>query len=429
MKKLSLSLMVLVCAQSAQAVSLSDYEYYDYEVRFTNPVCKKYSYESPVKSVGGGLLYAKPKNAYCKKSDGPASANRPDSVQTKLVEWIRSNSTKEIFMTYLSFSNSAIRDELCSAIQSRGLKVTMVLDAKTDLSAANKVLGCKPPTALSENKPVLELRGQENGLGYAHNKLILINPKSTGRIRLVFSSGNMSSGTALHHENWHFITTSAESYFAQAHLCLMNGMLEHASSAAEYKSYIAECKASIEADEESDIKTFFIPGEGEAATAQLEKAVKKSKSISLAAHRFSYSKLMTMLKNHMQNSSTTGKRLRLMTDDDTYWVGTTGEQVGANMANEYGHIRSLTKLGAEVKWMETNHGEILLHHNKYLIFDQRAVFAGAGNLTGDAFTKNLENFYYIEIPEVVSAFREQYGYAWDELATAPEDMPIENILP
>lgn len=54
---------------------------------------------------------------------------------------------------------------------------------------------------------------------------------------------------------------------------------------------------------------------------------------------------------------------------------------------------------------------------------------GAGNLTGTAFTTNFENFYYVEIPEVVAAYNTQYDHVWNDMATADANMPAENVLP
>jgi hypothetical protein len=86
--------------------------------------------------------------------------------------------------------------------------------------------------------------------------------------------------------------------------------------------------------------------------------------------------------------------------------------------------------------METNHSQHLLHHNKYLVLNMpagserpSAVFCGAGNLTGTAFQSNLENFYYVEIPEVVAAYNRQYDHVFADLATATGDLPSANVLP
>lgn len=49
--------------------------------------------------------------------------------------------------------------------------------------------------------------------------------------------------------------------------------------------------------------------------------------------------------------------------------------------------------------------------------------------TGDAFDRNLENFYWIRIPAIVERMTEQFEYLWDEIATAQEDLPEEDVTP
>ena len=404
----------------------------EYEVLFTNPVCKEYGYDGEVVSNGGKTLTAKPRDVFCSQADSAASAARPESPQNKLISWIKDPSTTEIFFTYLSFSNSTVTKELCKAITERDVKVTFVLDSDSDRAKADQLLACKPESGDPDRAPRFEMRGHEGGIGYAHNKLFLINPGSE-TIKLAFSSGNMSSGVVLHHENWHFITLAAKTYFAQAHLCMMEAELDHHSSKSEYKSFIEECKAAISAKEESDIKTFFAPAEGSRASQRLMDAVKKAKSIDIAAHRFSYSTLIKGLESRLEGSKPPA--MRIITDDDTYWAGH-GEAVGDNQSFEFDNVERLTDAGAEAKWMETNHGEHLLHHNKFLILNmpsgssqKSAVFGGAGNLTGTAFNENWENFYWISIPSVVKKFRDQYDHMWNDLATSTEDLPSENVLP
>lgn len=394
-----------------------------YEVLFTNPVCKDYKYPQPVRSLSGELLTQKPKNTFCSKSDSKASGSREDAPQYRLIEWINDAETKEVFFTYLSYSNSAVTKALCSAIQDRGVKVTFVIDESSDTTKADELMACGAER--------FEKRGHEGGIGYAHNKLFVINPKTTGDLKFAFSSGNMSSGVVLHHENWNFITVPASTYLAQAHLCMIEGELEHHSSKSEYKAFIKECRSNIEAEQERDIRVFFAPAEGKAAGDMLVRGVEKADRIDIGAHRFSFNRMINALKWRMNSSDR--PEVRIVSDDDIHWAGE-GEVVGDNNASEYWNIKNLTKLGAKNKYMETNHAEHLLHHNKFLIFDMPsgeadAVFGGAGNLTGTAFGENWENFYYITIPSVVDAFKTQYEHFWNDLATAPEDLPESNILP
>lgn len=435
-----LSASIAVSSVTASAVNLSDYKPYEYEVLFTNPVCETYFYDQDVYSKNGDLILHKPKNVYCKKSDLEPSGNRPESPQYRLVEWIRDSQTKEIFFAYLSFSDKTIRHELCEAITNRNVKVKFVLHTDTGKTQADLLLECRPKNFANDpdfkpNLPEVHYTGNkgihgEGTIGYAHNKLFVVNPNDSSTVKLAFSSGNMSSGTVLHHENWHFITTSPESYFYQAHQCLMEGVQKHDGSRKQYRDFVRKCKNAISVAQEDDIKTFWVPGEGTQAMNTIKEGIQKSKSLSLAAHRFSYSSLIKELKKGMKKNPDLS--VRLITDDDIYWSGVLKKQVGSNTLMEFGKVMGLVREGMEVKYMETNQNMFLLHHNKFVLFEFNqggAVFAGAGNFTGTAFKSNFENFYYITIPSVVEAFKKQYRHMWHQLATGPKDMPQELLMP
>ncbi len=431
-----LSLSAVVGCGEGPAASSSDDQFntegpalaYDsYEVLFTNPVCADYPYDEPVPSVTGEMLTQKPKNVFCTYDDGIVSGDRPESPQRRLLEWIDDPETKEVFFTYLSFSNSTVMKALCSAIEERDVKVTFVLDSSSDRSKADALLACQPSDP--ERAPRFERRGHTSGIGYAHNKLFMINP-GADTMKLAFSSGNMSSGVVLHHENWHFITLPGDTYFAQAHVCMMNAELDAWQSKTEYRNYLQECLGAIEAEPERDIEAFFVPGDNKAASKRLIAAINASWGMDIAAHRFSYTTMVNAIKSMQDRYDTP---VRLIADDDMYWAGQ-GQQVGDNMSFEYYNVKAITNRGGEARWMETNHDSHLLHHNKFLIFDMGehgtdAVWCGAGNLTGTGFTTNWENFYYVTIPEVVEAFRVQYEHMWNELATPANRMPRENVLP
>ena len=415
---------------SSQANKLSDYQPYKYEVLFTNPACKEYKYSTPVFSNNGDKLFSKPKDVYCKLSDLKASALRENSPQFRLIEWIRAASTKEIFMAYLTFSNNSIAAELCNAVK-RGVKVTMVLDngaggedgEPTDNQLAEGLKNCAKGTNSGEFS--INYRGNEGGIGFAHNKILAINPNDEKVFRLVFSSGNMSSGTAIHHENWNFITTSQETYFSQAHKCLIKGMLGYGKTKAEFTQFMNECRAGIKTPEESDIKSFFVPADGNKAFLALENVAQRATSIDIVAHRFS-GKFITLAKEQ----SSKNKKVRLITDDDMYWAYKTKTDTCRNTVGEANAVMSLRR-EVEMKFMQTNQAQELLQHNKFIIFQGQkpTLWAGAGNLTSAAFQKNYENFYLITIPEVVEAFKTQYSKFWDVMATNWEMMPTEQILP
>ena len=442
-------LLILGCAHSAKEAprnlantepKISDFSPYNYEILFTEPVCKEYRYTSEVRSRSGKVLAAKPRNVYCDpKNDLEASGNREKSPQKRLVDWINDPSTKEVFFTYLSFSNKAVKEALCQNAKSRQLKVKFVLDSGTDFKAADDLVACEP-SLISYHK-----RGNVVGLGLAHNKIFIFNPQSSDEIRIVFSSGNMTTGPVLHHENWHFIKTNVRSHFAQAHLCVMNTENDDAATASRkaYMESVRSCRAQITTPEETDIRTFFMPGEGESGFDNksgrktafdyivngdgTHPGLNQAKQVWLACHRFLHKDLMATLGARLASNDFS---LRITADDDTFYDANDKDykKAGGTVPQEWMNIKKLMSQGAEAKFMETNPAVHQLHHSKFIIIDDQAVVAGAANFTQAAFRTNMENIYYITIPEVVRSFRAYYDKQWNTMATSIDDLPTKGNL-
>lgn len=399
-------------------------KYRTYDVLFTNPVCREYTYATPIMTADGSkTLTAKPKNVYCSHEDVDASAARPSSPQNKLISWVKQlGADDEIFLAYLSFSNQAVATELCAALQ-RGTKVTFVLDARSP--AADQVEGCGGK---------ILLRGHQGSIGYAHNKVILINPKGDSEyMKMTFSSGNMSSGVVTHHENWHFIDVKRDSYFAQSHVCLMEAQLSETATAgkSQYTAAINRCRGEIEALEEDDIKAFFIPvlDDRKRAERYLLGAINDAKKIDIGAHRFGFPKMVEALRSRLAAGQV---KVRMVADDDLYWLDPvvgTGQVVGSNEFFEAENVATLEEAGGanfEIRYFETNHGEHLLHHNKYLVFRKgtgaaTGMIGGAMNLTSAGFNDNFENGYFIKVPKVLDAFTTQYKCVWDGVRATGDD--------
>lgn len=398
-----------------------------YDVLFTNPLCREYTYPNPVPTAdGSAMLTHKPKNVWCSREDLAASADRPTSPQHQLLTWLDGlGAGDEVFLAYLSFSNAAVGDKLCEIAQA-GAKVTFVLDARS--AQADRVEACGGE---------ILLRGHAGSIGFAHNKIVLINPHGGSEfMKMAFSSGNMSSGVVTHHENWHFIDVARDTYFAQDHLCLMEAQVSAEASAgrAAYRDALDACRATIDAEPESDIKSFFIPHSNDRKRAQryLLGAVADAAEIDLGAHRFSHSGLIDKLATKLSAGDLT---VRMVADDDLYWVDPlVGDPavIGANEEFEAPHVQRLADAGGdafEIRYFETNHGEHLLHHNKYVLYRTAGgapfgLIAGAANLTKSGYNDNFENIYFIKIPSVLAAFDTQLARVWDgERATPDEQDP------
>jgi phosphatidylserine/phosphatidylglycerophosphate/cardiolipin synthase-like enzyme len=431
------------------SVKLSSYSPYKYELLFTDPDCGPYYYKEPQKTISGKTVTRKPQGVYCiSRNDKKKSGDRPQSPQYRLIEWIKDPKTTEIHLTYLSFSNKVVKDALCEAGK-RGVRIKLVM-AQADTDLAEALVECNP------DRIELRKRGQEGGLGYAHNKIFMVNPNSPDETKIAYSSGNMSSGPVTHHENWHFVTTNPKSHFAYMHRCALQAEWDEISgrSREEYIKAIRTCRANASkmAPEESDIKVFFIPAEGEPEDALTRRAasefllngsedgmfpgIKSASKIWLGCHRFFYSKMIRGLNSRMRSANK--PELRIVADDDTFYKSfykNDPEKFGLGDTDpaEWTNMENLIQLGANVKLMETNSEEHQLHHSKFLIFANNqgkftSLFTGAANLTQAGFNKNWENSYYIMIPEVVQQFADHYEVTWNQMATAPGDLPL-NALP
>ncbi|MBL4685178.1 MAG: hypothetical protein JKY37_11355 [Nannocystaceae bacterium] len=446
-------------------------QFRSYEVLFTNPVCSTYNYDAPVSEVDGEReILAKPKNVYCNgEFDSDASRLRDSSPQSRLLEWVNAlDAGDEIFLAYLSFSDATVAAALCEA-EGRGADVTFVLDK---LSARAEDLQACGGEVL--------IRGHVGSVGFAHNKVVLVNADGAGPsddndgfMKMSYGSGNMSSGTHLHHENWHFIDVARDSFFAQSHLCLMEALIpeERTAGKGAFSDFMAECRSGIDAEPEDDITAYFIPALADRKAllggnipsnsngdwfrqTDLLTLIDQSAAIDIGAHRFSARVMIDALEARLLDNDRPF-HLRFVADDDLYWLKplppSEVQVVGFNTFGETVKLDQLRDADGdngrfEEAYMETNHAAHLLHHNKFLIFQGRdsapdAVLMGSPNLTGTGFDSNLENLYITDIPEVVQAFKAQYALWWDGEGPLPEghdvaprathadDMPIEVFAP
>ena len=429
-------------------------EFQSYEVLFTNPLCATYEYDEPIERVRGGETIAKPKNVYCSDQDSPASGDRQTSPRFRILEWLEDvGEGDEVFLSYLSFSDPAVAQALCAA-EERGAEVTFVLDKKS--SRAEEVEACGGE---------ILIRGHQGSVGFAHTKLLMINPQEAGPadedpaiVRMSFGSGNMSTGTHLHHENWHFLRVPRASYFVEAHLCLIDALTveETTDGKTPFRTFMNTCRDAIGFEEEMDIRSFFIPvrEDSRELTDLLTDKIGQATSIDIGAHRFSYRAMTEALSDRLADLNRPF-HLRLEADDDLYWLQplepSTPQEVGPNSPGDLAKLNDLRVADDgegrfEERYLETNHSQHQLHHNKYVIFhglptQQTELIVGSSNLTGTGFNDNLENMYWTNIPEVVDAFERQFELFWTgegplpeghqvpPIATAPEDMPVELVRP
>ena len=333
-------------------------------------------------------------------------------------------------------------------------------------SVMKKLTQCDLP--VGANQPVGILRGhtgtsESNSIGWAHNKYFVVNPRDGDTMKFATGSGNLTAvGVSSNHENWLFFENIPQkSYLAQSTRCMMEMQLDDRAHIGrkEFTKMNNQCLADIDPKLKlaEGIESFFVPGDGqEAIDKYLVPAFSQARKITAATHLLGFPSLFVRgmscaasknpASSCFQKKSTVpgfkglegGADVRLITDDDMHWimVGQTDDdgRVGYNSPWEADLVESAGNAGVKLKFMQTaHHGKFKqLHHNKIILFeemDEDAVWTGAGNLTGTAMYSNFENYFYITIPSVVEAYKEQMNAMWDEMATDAGDMPELDVVP
>lgn len=411
----------------------------NWQVRFNLPDCKHHGH---------------PSGAWCTTDDRESSA-RKSGIEAQLMQWIKNPKTKSITMAYFSFSNSRIKVALCEAAKTRGVKIRLYLHNQ-NMPTVEDLQTCAP-----ENLKVIA-RGTEFGSGYLqHAKMFLVSEASTPAplslitdaaekaalsktgVHFISSSANLSTyGTSLHFENWIMFTTSYGNRLAQENLCYFHA-LENSSTGQGgderliFAKINKQCLDNISAPAIPTAR--FVPVPHGDLTEQpadtLAKIIKNAKSsIKVGIHRLTASTISNLLAERNRS----GVKVKINYDDDTFVSGkcrpvaltSDGEDEKKFEADDVYSMRLLKKSGVDVAFVETNNEIKHIHHNKFLIADDKVLFQGAGNFTSTSLnqykTGNMEYFYVFTDPKLVQA----YVNAWDKIrsvATPWEKHPMANI--
>lgn len=414
-----------VSAPWAEGVAPGDLKW---EVRFNFPPC-----DHPGKKKG----------AYCLQEDYIPARDK-SGVEGKLATWANDPNVKSLWLAYFSFSNKGVRKMLCEAAKTRPeLKINVFLH-KQNLGVENVVemSNCSPA-----NLKVIP-RGTEFGNGYLQHAKIFMALETADvkplhlmddaeraaaagtRVRFTSSSANMSSyGTGVHLENWQFWDAVATDNVAQENVCYMFAMQtmkigQGIDERADMAKINKQCRDGIQGPRREDVVFYPVPHGG--LTPQPMQAMKKmmdgaESSIKVAIHRMTTAAIF----NPLATKAKQGKKVSVLFDDDTLRMGKCNGGAALDVgAHDVNAARELAKAGADVTFVETNGALPHLHHNKFMVVDEKIAFTGAGNFTATSLNSsgpgNMEQFYVITVPEIVKA----YSTGWDYLksiSTKPSD--------
>jgi len=384
------------------------------------------------------------KGAWCEASDSAASIKK-NGVEDHLRLWIENPKIKTIKMAYFSFSNRTVVKMLCDAAINRGLNAVLYIHGQSIVDAVDTLKTCSPQhiqvvergttfganngylqhakvflaSEVDETKPLADLQGQAAA------------DMEASTVYIASSSANMSGyGTSLHFENWMFLDAKANTQVAQANLCFFNALegmtgTDRDTFALIYKN----CRENITAPQNDEIVFYATPHgkkNPEIYKDMLNLIKKSSVSIKVAVHRLTSSGVFKALADKASTIP-----VSVILDDDTLRTGVkNGGKTLAVGANDILAYRTIRDGGAKITFMETNADTTThLFHNKFMVFDEKVLLAGAGNFTATALNSssngNIEQYYIIREPGIVKAYSDAFNQL-EALATPAAQHAIGN---
>jgi hypothetical protein len=383
-----------------------------WDVRFNMPPC---AHEGQAPGV------------WCTMDDFNPAQDQSGIVE-KLKSWIMAPEVTEVNLAYFSFSNTAVRKAICEAAASKNLKATVYIHSQNIPTENVQAL-----STCHANVKVVS-RGTEFGNGYIQHAKIFLAKTNNGRVYFTSSSANLSSfGTGLHLENWLFFDAPLENRLAQENLCFFTAIgkmpltTDPRSDRKKFAQIFGSCRAQIADPIREDVVFYPVPHANQLGNPgkTLQTLIRDAKSsVKVAIHRMTTNSVVAPLIQKAKQ----GKKVSVLFDDDTFRQSKCNG--GAAMDVAVHDVRSYFDLrdgGVNVKFVGTNGGLPHLHHNKFVVIDDKVLFQGAGNFTSSSLNTfdlgNIEHFYVIKAPEIVKA----YDKAWDYLssvATKPENHEV-----
>lgn len=363
-----------------------------------------------------------------------------DLLNTALVD----PKNSKLSVAYFSFSNKSIQRKFCE-LSSKGVKIRVILDNGSAGQIDDLVMNnpeCKD-TDGKLNVALSYLGGnttvESGGIWQLHHNKFLMLETPNNKVRLNFSSGNLSTfGTSLHLDHWVMTKAPAASNLIRAHKCVMEGLEAAAAAKAEDDQskakalgqiYITEREKCFDSNDviprqsladtniqigkalaSEEIAPLFSPNNNryiERSFMDALNLIPKGGYIYIAIQHFLHPGVSTALTNAAKR----GVDIRIIMDDDA--LRGESEVPGVDVM-----IKKLIKVpGIQIRFAETNRqagGNGALMHNKFAILNGKTTFSGAGHYTNAAMNVNWENFYFSKNKFVITEYSKYFSELWNE---------------
>lgn len=378
-----------------------------------------------VRAHAGGCAHPGKPATWCDESDR-AGIVTDMGIEDMMVREINAPETRFVAVSYYAFGSPRVADAICERTVAGTLRAVAVLQdwpnpRGTGSDGYRKLFAC------AENNPALSVTKLGGEGGIHHAKIFLasesenpFNPSSLGtdaRILVTVSSANLShNGVGMHLENWLIMQGPASNEVLRGNWCYVNALPLLAGNRGGFHQAHTAClsTAAAASHDASDRDVQFIPMPAtkpapKAIDALLSMISSAQESIQVAAHIFTSARTSRSgLVVALIDAARRGVRVEIMLDDDTEMVfrrlpGWQRLKVGAD---DIEAVQTLLSSPVKIKSIDTNEGTGQLHHNKFIIVDDRYLWTGSGNFTASSLAgRNTEQFYVIRDQEITDAYR------------------------
>lgn len=389
-----------------------------------------------VRANGGGCAHPDKPDTWCDESNR-SSILSDMAIEPFMESYIRSPKTRFVAVSYYAFGSPSVADALCEEAMNRNLQVVAVLQdwpqpRGPGSSGYRKLVECADSTP---NLRVTKLGGEG---GIHHAKIFLaaesadpfaINaPQPESRMVVTVSSANLShNGVGMHLENWLIMSGPARERVMRGNWCYVQSLPMLAVNRGDFHSANTTCLTNAAGiagsirDTASGIEFIPMPATRPARKAidgLLEQVSAAQQSIKVAAHIFTAARTpRSGLVAELVAAARRGVEVTILLDDDTEMVyRRLGDwqrlKVGGD---DIEAVQMLLSSPVKLRSVDTNEKTSQLHHNKFIVIDDKILWTGSGNFTASSLAgRNTEQFYIVRDAGIVQA----YSSIWQVLHTS-----------
>lgn len=365
-------------------------------------------------------------NTYCGKYD--LNLIQPTLITKNITDALEGESLVKLRIAIWAITDISFSTSLCNLISTTTQEISLSVqkDTKSE-KALEKIKGC------ALEKGVKNIHVSFNGLVVGgvnsyHPKLIYLQTP-TREISLI-GSGNITN-TRNNFDYFIKIPVSNTTDNKQKNLVgWVNCVTEKLNSDNfdGFKKTIFDIKMQCNSFNNFD-ELFLLPADSKQLLIRMSFLSGKYKNIKIMTQGFNSPDVFFICKQMLLD----GKKVQIILDDDIYWAKFDPKDGLMNQEYEYNNfVKPLLELGADVKYLITNHNEIIgnYQHSKMYLFSNEDLLTvgmfGSVNSTSSAFGDNVETAIQLN-SEVAKVANSWFDELWDR-AVAYNQMPDKDPL-